>query len=35
MKKKGTVIHTNSGDRIVSSRIPASKVFRKHWLLLL
>lgn len=35
MKKKGTVIHTPNGDRIVSSRIPASKVFRKHWLLLL
>ena len=35
MKKKGTVIHTPNGDRIVSSRIPVSKVFRKHWLLLL
>ena len=35
MKKKGMVIHTPDGDRIVSSRIPASKVFRKHWLLLL
>ena len=35
MKSKGTVIHTKNGDRIVSSRIPVSKVFRKHWLLLL
>jgi len=35
MKNKGTVIHTPSGDRIVSARIPASKVLRKHWLLLL
>lgn len=35
MKKSGAVIHTPEGDRIVSSRVPVSKVFRKHWLLLL
>ena len=35
MKKKGTVIHSPSGDMIVSSRMPVSKVLRKHWLLLL
>ena len=35
MKKKGAVIHTPNGDRVVSSRVPVAKVFRKHWLLLL
>lgn len=35
MRKSGTVIHTPEGDRIVSAGIPVSKVFRKHWLLLL
>ncbi len=35
MKKNRMVIHTPGGDRVISSRVPAAKVFRKHWLLLL
>ena len=35
MKKKGIVVHFPDGDRVISSRAPVSKVFRKHWLLLL
>jgi putative aldouronate transport system permease protein len=32
--KKGEVVHTAYGDKVISSRIPVRKVFRKHWLLL-
>ena len=35
MNKKGIVVHFPDGDRVISSRAPVSKVFRKHWLLLL
>ena len=35
MKKEGIVVHFPDGDRVISSRAPVSKVFRKHWLLLL
>ena len=35
MKKTRMVIHAPDGDRVISSRVPAAKVFRKHWLLLL
>ena len=34
-QSKGTVVHFPDGDRVISSRVPVSKVFRKHWLLLL
>ena len=35
MRKKGTIIHTPDGDRVISSKVSAAKVFRRHWLLLL
>lgn len=35
MKNKGQIVHTSHGDMVISTRMPVTKVFRRHWLLLL